>query len=60
MQIICEATRQRDEERLGQKKMRRCYENTIRQMREMRRNKGRQEERHYSNDLKGFVCMAVM
>lgn len=28
--------------------------------RETRGNKGRQEERRYSNDLRGFVCMTVM
>lgn len=28
--------------------------------REMRGYKGRHEERHYSHDLRGCVCMAVM
>lgn len=34
------------------------YKETVE--REKRGYKGRHEERHYSRDLRGYVCMAVM
>lgn len=57
MQIIWGEKRQRDGEKLGQREKIRCRcGNAMRQMREgeMRGNKGRQEERHYTHDLRGF------
>lgn len=56
MQIIWGGKRQRDGEKRGQKKKNETqmwkYNET--DERETRGNKGRQEERHYSNDFRGF------